>query len=49
MPAIKENNIPIVKSFINGFKNRYVISAPNTSDSPDMNVYKIAFILLFVE
>lgn len=48
MPAIKLNTIPMMESVINLSKNRYVMMAPKNSDSPDKNVYPIAFKRLFV-
>jgi len=36
-------------SFTNLAKNKYDIKAPNGSDKPEINVYKNALVLLFVE
>lgn len=48
IPAITEKRHPIVTSLINGFKNKLVITAPKSSDKPEIKVYKRAFFLLFV-
>ena len=47
IPAIMAKIIPRVR--FDGFRKRKAIRAPSGSDIPDINVYRKAFFLLFVE
>ena len=49
IPAIAENSIPRIISFIKFFKNKNAISAPKGSDKEEIKVYNKAFFLLPVE